>query len=491
MGYRLAMSDEIRDWLTDLRSADPSAARLVGEALTALISGGASLGPPLVTPVTTYRRPVVLADALDSTYQVCLEKLQFVRRRVAEAATNAKQLHNEITALGAADDPADHDRLAELRRRLAAAEETEAKQTIQSQRLQGMVDAFRTRKEVLKARYAAAEAEQRVQQILDQFDAEAGLDDTPGHGAVPEAAVGVGEPAEGAGDLAGDRPAGTDAGTPVAAGTPSAATPPTSADDGASAAADIPSAAPSVGTSAAASGRPASGPGTSAAFAGTSAGPAGNVPAAESEIAQIEREIEREIKQVLSPVPEAPRVGAAPPAELLELRPGAPGDNGIRVLFGVEPPGTALLISVLEGGEALRDHYDEAVELSADVLREVRAGEAPEAAARVFAIPDEFLGEFFPGDADRVSAAAADLIARNRGRTLEAERSRLGLSQAQVAERMSTTREQVEAIERAEPGATDVGTLAAYVRALGGRLEIIADFGGERVPLRGPTDPAS
>jgi Cu+-exporting ATPase len=37
---------------------------------------------------------------------------------------------------------------------------------------------------------------------------------------------------------------------------------------------------------------------------------------------------------------------------------------------------------------------------------------------------------------------------------------------------------------RAEPGATEVRTLAAYVEAPGGRLDIVADFGGERILLR-------
>jgi hypothetical protein len=41
-----------------------------------------------------------------------------------------------------------------------------------------------------------------------------------------------------------------------------------------------------------------------------------------------------------------------------------------------------------------------------------------------------------------------------------------------------------EDLERAEPGATEVRTLAAYVRALGGRLEIIADIGNERIMPR-------
>jgi len=42
----------------------------------------------------------------------------------------------------------------------------------------------------------------------------------------------------------------------------------------------------------------------------------------------------------------------------------------------------------------------------------------------------------------------------------------------------------IEAAARAEPGAAEVRTLAAYVRALGGTLEIIADIGGERIVLR-------
>lgn len=392
MGYTLAMSDEIRDWLTDLRSADPSAATLVGAALTALIREGASLGPPLVTRVTTYRGPVTLADALDGAYQTCLEKLQLVRRRVADASMNAFQLRQQVATLKTTGDPGNSDELAELRRRLATADETERKRTAQSRRIQGLVDTFRTRKEVLKARYTALQAEYNVQQILDQFNAGTGSD--------------------------------------------------------------------------------------------------GGAATADPQIAQIEREIEREIGQAFSPVSVAAGTGG-PPAELLELRPEAPDEDEIRVLFGVEPAGTALLISVLEGDDALRDHYDEAVSLSTEVLQQARDGEAPEAAARSFASPGEFLGEFFPGEADRVSAAAVELTARNHGRTLAAERSRLGLTQSQVAGRMGITADQVAAIEHAGAGRADVGTLAGYVDALGGRLEIIADFGGERVPLRGPAEPAS
>ena len=75
-------------------------------------------------------------------------------------------------------------------------------------------------------------------------------------------------------------------------------------------------------------------------------------------------------------------------------------------------------------------------------------------------------------------------MARNRAHTLAEQRTRFGLTQIELAERMGVPAEQVAAIERAEPGATDVRTLAGYVEALGGRLEIIAEFAGDRVVLR-------
>ena len=172
---------------------------------------------------------------------------------------------------------------------------------------------------------------------------------------------------------------------------------------------------------------------------------------------------------------------------LMELRPGAPADSGIRILFAVEPPGTALLIAVLDGRDAVRDHYREAVLLASGVLREARAGpldQAAEAGARTFADAQSFLEEFFPGRADEFRTGAAALVAANRARTLAEQRIRLGLTQAQVAARMGVRQERVSAIERAEPGATEIRTLAGYVEALGGRLDIIADFGAERILLR-------
>ena len=370
MGYLLRMSDEIHDWLADLHRSDPPTAMSVGQALAALMSDGASLGPPLVIPAADFSSPENLMAALDSSYQDRLEQMNAMRRRVAEAATLVRDLQNRLAELESATSAtsAPSQETAEVRRLLARMTETERRLQARSQRLQARIDDFRTRREVLKATYTAARAELLIAELMED----------PG--------------------LVGDEAA--------------------------------------------------------------------------TRLRDITGQIERELRR--SPWPEG----------LSELRPEVPDDGEIRIIFAVEPAGTALLIAVLEGREAVRDQYTEAVTLSADVLRQARAGQAPEAAAHGYDDPRLFLEEFHPGQAAEVQAAAAALVSRNRARTLAEQRTRLGFTQAEVAQRMGVRQERVSAIERAEPGATEVRTLAGYIEALGGRLEIIADFSGDRVQLR-------
>jgi transcriptional regulator with XRE-family HTH domain len=70
-------------------------------------------------------------------------------------------------------------------------------------------------------------------------------------------------------------------------------------------------------------------------------------------------------------------------------------------------------------------------------------------------------------------------------------RRRLGITQADVATRMGVTQSRVSGIEHARPGASGLRTLAAYVEALGGRLEIIADFGDQRLAFAEPSTTAA
>jgi hypothetical protein len=46
---------------------------------------------------------------------------------------------------------------------------------------------------------------------------------------------------------------------------------------------------------------------------------------------------------------------------------------------------------------------------------------------------------------------------------------------------MKVSQKRVSAVERGVLTRTELGTVAAYVAALGGRVEVVADFGDERI----------
>lgn len=65
---------------------------------------------------------------------------------------------------------------------------------------------------------------------------------------------------------------------------------------------------------------------------------------------------------------------------------------------------------------------------------------------------------------------------------LTALRERAGLAQRDVADRMQVSQPRVVAIEQSKN--LTVAVLEHYVRALGGRLELLVDIGGKRINLR-------
>ena len=62
-------------------------------------------------------------------------------------------------------------------------------------------------------------------------------------------------------------------------------------------------------------------------------------------------------------------------------------------------------------------------------------------------------------------------------------RERRGLTEQDVADWTHVSQSQVIAIEKGEVLTTEVGTIERYVTALGGKLEIVADFDGDRLIL--------
>jgi phage shock protein A len=138
-------------------------------------------------------------ETLDYSYQQQLELLQKVRRGVADVATSRKRLELQLNQLQQSADKltrqaqdslaAGREDLArealqrkagvqsqidDLQVQYASLQSEEEKLTGAAQRLQAKVDAFRTRKETIKATYTAAEAQTRISEAFTGISEEMG-----------------------------------------------------------------------------------------------------------------------------------------------------------------------------------------------------------------------------------------------------------------------------------------------------------------------------
>ncbi|MET8354153.1 MULTISPECIES: helix-turn-helix domain-containing protein [unclassified Micromonospora] len=86
-------------------------------------------------------------------------------------------------------------------------------------------------------------------------------------------------------------------------------------------------------------------------------------------------------------------------------------------------------------------------------------------------------------DEAKVDELAEQMRNEVRAYRLKEMRESRGLTQQDVAARMHVSQPRVAAIEKGELPAAEVGTIERYVSALGGKLEIVADFEGERLAL--------
>ncbi|MGH3486621.1 MAG: helix-turn-helix domain-containing protein [Actinopolymorphaceae bacterium] len=83
-------------------------------------------------------------------------------------------------------------------------------------------------------------------------------------------------------------------------------------------------------------------------------------------------------------------------------------------------------------------------------------------------------------DEEAVAAHRERMIAEVRAYQLAEMRRKQGLTQKDVAEAMQVSQSWVSRIEHGKLDRSEVPTLRAYVEALGGNLEIVADFGNTR-----------
>ncbi len=138
-------------------------------------------------------------ETLDYSYQRQVEMLTKVRRGVADVATSRKRVELQANQLQQQSDKLTQQaqkalsvgredlarealtrksgltqQIADLQAQHAQLQSEEEKLTLASQRLQAKVEAFRTRKETIKATYTAAEAQTRVNEAFSGISEEMG-----------------------------------------------------------------------------------------------------------------------------------------------------------------------------------------------------------------------------------------------------------------------------------------------------------------------------
>lgn len=87
-------------------------------------------------------------------------------------------------------------------------------------------------------------------------------------------------------------------------------------------------------------------------------------------------------------------------------------------------------------------------------------------------------------DEQRVENARKEMTGEVRAFRLAEIRKSQHVSQKTLASGMHVSQARVSTIERGELSRTELGTLQAYVEALGGQLKIVADFGDETLVVR-------
>jgi phage shock protein A/DNA-binding Xre family transcriptional regulator len=175
------------------------------------------------------------------------------------------------------------------------------------------------------------------------------------------------------------------------------------------------------------------------------------------------------------------RPGSPDHVELLAVR-ADPLGSDIRVFCAIGPPGTATLLTVLEGPDAIAEDWDQAADAARMLLDVIRDGGWPPYSGQdgggglEFADTAPFLSEFFPDDSSAIAARAAELSSAGSLADLRAHRG-MSLSDLETATGISERR--LQAMEKGNLRHATLHELTAYLRAVGGRLEVTADLDGE------------
>jgi DNA-binding XRE family transcriptional regulator len=175
---------------------------------------------------------------------------------------------------------------------------------------------------------------------------------------------------------------------------------------------------------------------------------------------------------------------------LQELRPGSRGSTEVRLLFVFDPYRRAVF---LVGGDKsgkwadwLQAAIRQAEEAYGDYLSSERTkmSQPPRSspAARSWG---DLAGNFAfsPEEERQIRDGADQMVAEVRILRLVGVRNRQNVTRAEVAAAMGVSQARVAHIEKGQLEPSELDTLAAYVKALGGKLKVVADFGDESYVL--------
>ena len=177
-------------------------------------------------------------------------------------------------------------------------------------------------------------------------------------------------------------------------------------------------------------------------------------------------------------------------AGLFELR-ADPLGTDVRILLAIEPTDTVTLLAVLHGSAAVSEHRELAIRLAGELLTELRTNGWPQdhdgadgtgdhSAGLTFADDGAFLATYFPGSASGVKRRSAALATAS---ALQRLRQQQQLSLVDLAGRTRRAASELRRLEAGELADAHVADVAAYVRALGGRLRVTAEFDGQQQGL--------
>jgi DNA-binding XRE family transcriptional regulator len=175
--------------------------------------------------------------------------------------------------------------------------------------------------------------------------------------------------------------------------------------------------------------------------------------------------------------PTADRIKGSRHHNMKELRPGSAGRRKIRILFAFDPKRRAILLVAGDKAGRWKQWYDQNIPLADERFDEWLDSEMSK--SRTVSWSDVRARR--PVDDAVIADHVERMKAEERAYRLREIREEQGVTQKELADRMSLTQPTISALESGDLDRSGLATLRAYVEALGGTVEVTATFGSRKL----------